>query len=525
MIPLLINNPLLLLFLVAAIGFAVGRLRVAGFSFGVAAVLFVGLAFGAISPELRLPEVVYLLGLVLFVYTVGLASGPAFFRSLRRRGLRDNALVLGLLGVGAALAVTAHSVLKLPGAMVAGLFAGAYTNTPALAGVVEALAGRGAPEAIQATPVVAYSVAYPVGVIGMLIAIYVLRRVWHVLPSAVPEPLVHQSALVTHPECAASLSPRVRLGRRRHGGDLGVVGPGTPLSAGDVVSVIGPASEVGPAVAALGEVSSEALELDRIALDMRRVFVSRRGVAGRTVGELRLPERFGALVTRVRRGDVEFLAHDDTVLELGDRVRVVAPRARLPEVTAVLGDSLQRLSEIDITSLSAGIALGLLLGTLTIPLPGGAEFRLGFAGGPLIVGLVLGALGRTGPVVWQLPQGANLTLRQFGLILFLAAVGTRSGYAFASTLGGSPLGLTLFVTGALLTGTVALLTLWLAHRCLKIPFAAAAGLLAGLQTQPAVLGFATEQTGSEEPNVAYATVYPVATIAKIVLVQLLALLP
>lgn len=521
MISLLIGNPLLLLFLVMAAGFALGRINVAGFSLGVAGVLFAGLAFGALSPGLKVPEALQTLGLVLFVYTVGLSSGPAFFGALRRRGLGQAGLVLGLLLVAAGLAWGAHRALNLSGGLTAGLFAGAFTNTPALAALLESLSARGVDASV---PVVAYSVAYPMGVIGMLLAVYALRRLWRVPPTPPAEPLVHRAVRVEHPEVLPVLGERVRLARVQRGTELAVAGPGVALAAGDVVGVVGEARAVQAAAALLGTEAPGELDLGRETLDMRRVFVSRAGVAGRRLGELHLPQRYGATVTRVRRGDVDLLAHEGTVLELGDRVRVVAPRDRLAEVSRLFGDSARRLSEIDMLTFGVGIALGLLLGAVPLPLPGGAEFKLGFAGGPLLVGLILGALGRSGPLVWGLPHSANLTLRQLGLMLFLAAVGTRSGYAFASTLASGPLGLTLFVAGALLTCTLAVLTLWVAHRALRLPFATAAGLLAGLQTQPAVLAFAVEQTGSDEPNVAYATVYPVATILKIVLVQFLALL-
>ena len=189
-------------------------------------------------------------------------------------------------------------------------------------------------------------------------------------------------------------------------------------------------------------------------------------------------------------------------------------------VGAFFGDSYRALSEIDILTFSLGIALGLLLGTVPIPLPGGVTFRLGLAGGPLIVALILGALGRTGPLVWGLPYSANLTLRQIGLILFLAGIGTRAGYAFLSTFtqGG---GLTIFAAGAAVTCITALATLWVGHRLLKIPMSLLIGMLSGLQTQPSVLGYALEQTGNDLPNIGYATVYPIATISKIIFAQLL----
>jgi putative transport protein len=243
-------------------------------------------------------------------------------------------------------------------------------------------------------------------------------------------------------------------------------------------------------------------------------------VAGRRIRDLGTLHQLGALVTRVRRGDIEFLPDGDTVLELGDRVRVVAHRDHIAAVGELFGDSYRALSEIDILTFGLGVALGLLLGALPIPLPGGITIRLGFAGGPLIVALILGALRRTGPMVWSLPYSANLTLRQIGLVLFLAGIGTRAGYAFVSMLARGE-GLTVFLAGAAITCLTALTTLWLGHRILKIPLGLLIGMLAGLQTQPAVLAFASEQAGNDLPNIGYATVYPLAMIAKIVLAQVL----
>jgi putative transport protein len=270
----------------------------------------------------------------------------------------------------------------------------------------------------------------------------------------------------------------------------------------------------------LGEQSSEHIGLDRSEYDYRRIFVSNTHVAGRTIGELRLQEKFGAVITRVRRGDVDFLPHEDMVLELGDRVRVLTATGQMGRVTSYFGDSYRAVSEVDIMTFSLGLALGLLLGTVPLPLPGDITIKLGFAGGPLIVALILGTVGRTGPMVWSLPYGANMTLRQIGLVFFLAGIGTRAGYSFFSTFskGG---GLAIFAMGAAITCITTLVALWVGHRLLKIPFSLLIGMIAGLQTQPAVLGYALEQTGNDLPNIGYASVYPVATIGKIVAVQLL----
>jgi putative transport protein len=227
-----------------------------------------------------------------------------------------------------------------------------------------------------------------------------------------------------------------------------------------------------------------------------------------------------AVVTRIRRGDIELLPHGDTVLELGDRVRVLTARENLPAVTAYFGDSYKAVSEIDILSFSLGLALGLLLGLLPIPVPGGTSIKLGLAGGPLIMALVLGALGHTGPITWNLPYTSNLMLRQVGLVLFLAGIGTRAGYDFFQTLtkGG---GLPLFLAAGAIVCVTAVVTLWVGYKLLKVPMGLLSGMLAALQTQPATLGFALEQAGNELPNIGYARVYPVAAVAKILAAQLL----
>jgi putative transport protein len=312
----------------------------------------------------------------------------------------------------------------------------------------------------------------------------------------------------------------VVFGRMKHDGKLGLATGDTRLVAGDVVSVVGAREDLERVTAQLGEPSEERIELDRSELDYRRIFVSSPKIAGHRLSDLNLPQQFGAVVTRVRRGDIEFLPRGDTVLELGDRVRVLTHRDNMEAVSRFFGDSYRALSEIDILTFSTGLAIGLVLGIIPIPLPGGVTLKLGFAGGPLIVALILGALGRTGPMVWSMPYSANLTLRQVGLLFFLAGVGTRAGYAFVTTFTQSG-GLAIFAAGAILTCVTALTMLWVGHKLLKIPMGLLIGMLAGLQTQPAVLGFALEQTGNDLPNIGYATVYPVAMITKILFAQLL----
>lgn len=529
-VALLEANPILLLFLVSALGFLLGQLRVAGFSLGVSAVLFVGLGFGAISPGLRLPEIVYQFGLVLFVYTIALASGPGFFAAMRRQGLRDNFLVLGVLLSAALLLWVLGSWMQLPAAIQSGLLAGALTNTPALAGALEAIKAGGASDNTLGLPVAAYALAYPMGVVAMLLALHLAWRWWGtaaVPPSERPE-IVSKTLQVSHPELTGLTLDELRrakqwqvvFGRLLHQGQMQVATGEQKPQVGDLLSVIGPPEALEKVSQALGPWVDAPLDRDRQALDFRRLFVSNRAVAGVPMGQLHLPERFGVVITRVRRGDVEFVPNDDTVLELGDRVRVVGAPERLGQAAKFLGDSYKDLSEVDVLSFGLGIALGLLIGQIALPLPGGGSFKLGLAGGPLVVGLVLGALNRTGPILWRLPYSANLTLRQLGVILFLAGIGTRSGSSFAQTLASGEVW-PMLLCATLVTAVAAILTLWVGYRHLKIPLPNLAGMLAGLQTQPAVLAFALEKSGNEQPNMGYATVYPLAMLLKIILAQLL----
>lgn len=536
MVAILSENPVLLLFLTAAIGFAIGRVHVRGASLGVAAVLFVGLLIGAHAPSLVVPEFARTLGLAIFVYTIGLSSGAGFFASFNRKGLRDNALVVGVLVVAAGTVLVVATVIELRATIAAGFFAGVTTNTPALASVIDAVRDAGSAAANE--PTVGYSIAYPMGVLGPILAIALVRRLHAIDYRAEAARLASlhlvqtDIASVTVRVCAPDAVDRtvrdvqrdlrgpVVLSRIQRGTEVMLAEGDVRLRRDDLVCVVGEPENVARAVASIGELDQHHPALDRSQYDFRRIVVSRTDAVGRRLRDLQLPERFDAIVTRVRRGDVDVTATGDTVLELGDRVRVVASRHRMGDVTARLGDSYRRLSEVDLLSFGLGMSSGLLVGLIAIPLPGGVTFTLGSAGGPLVVGLVLGARRRTGPIVWNIPYSANLTLRQIGLIFFLAAVGLGSGYTFRTTFAANS-GLTLLLVGAVVSTAIPALTLVIGYRVLHIPYGQLAGMVAAQQTQPAVLGYALEESADEAPNVGYAMVFPVAMITKILLAQVL----
>jgi putative transport protein len=541
MIKILIENPLLLVFIVAAVGYPLGRLKVYGISLGVGAVLFVGIAIGSLHPDLKSPEIVYVLGQALFVYTVGLAAGPAFIASLRRDGVRNNMLVAVVLCLAAALCITLQKSLGLSSAVAAGMFAGSLTTSPALAGVLDAIKHTAPPELLDlmlAEPVVGFSATYPVGVIGVVLSIGLAQRLWKVDYAAEAIKLkkgpdgeggetvtctikVHK---LDHPgatleDMRARNGWSVMFGRIKRGDHFFTARPETTLEPGDLVMAVGHQEELGEVALALGE-RRRGIRIDRTEYEYRRIFVSNPQVVGRSIADLHLHERFGDAVTRVRRGDEEYLPRDEMVLELGDMVRVLAHRDQMAQVSALFGNSYRKVSEVDIMTFSLGLVIGLCLGLVPFPFPGGGTMKLGYAGGPLIVALILGTFGRTGGMVWRLPYSANMTLRQIGLVLFLAGIGTRAGYTFVSTMskGG---GAAIFLAGALITTFASLSVLWIGYRCFKIPMSLLSGMVAGMHTQIAVLGFAKDQTGNDLPDQGYASVYPVATIGKIILVQII----
>jgi len=293
----------------------------------------------------------------------------------------------------------------------------------------------------------------------------------------------------------------------------------------DLVTVVGSPDDLAQVEAFIGERSHVELDRDQSALDATRVFVSSRGVVGIPLAKLDLINKHAAIITRVRRGDLWFVPDGDTVLELGDRVRVTTRRDNIEAIEEFFGDSYRELSEVSFLTFAMGLAAGLALGQLPIPLSHGIVFKLGFAGGPLAMALILGRFHRIGPLVWNFPYSANHTIRQFGLVLFAAGIGVLSGEGFRAILSKDASVLPLFLGAAFLVCFVAdSLTMILGYKLFGIPLNIMFGILAGTHTQPVVLGYANHHTGNELPNVGFATVYPLATILKIVLAQVLLVL-
>lgn len=539
----LLQSEPLLLFTVIGLGYLAGQIKVKGFSLGVAGVLFVGLFFGGWRAEgqadFAIAHQVSQLGLILFVYAVGLTSGPGFFASLRRRGIHFNiALVMSLLA-GTAATVAAGKLLGLPSPKIAGVFCGGLTNTPALAAVTELLQSN--PKLGDASmPAVGYSVAYPYGVIGGLLAFqlfaWVYRKPYAAEKASAQEAQAAEGSLVpgtfavTNPALFNQAIGQLRvqdnsgliISRHRRGGATQVPTKYTVLQEGDLVTAVGRAQDIQKGEAYFGAVSREELHTTTESINVRRILLSRKELVGKTLEDLELDRHFNAQVTRLRRADVDMIPPYDMPLELGDRLRVVAPVSRMAEITKYFGDSQKGITELDYTALTVGICVGVLVGMIPIPVPGGTTVSLGFAGGPLVMGLILGRIGRTGPLVWSLPYEASQTLSHVGLLFFLAGVGVMAGGHFFEALATS--GWQLLVLGLLTTSLTTGLTLLLLRHYAKASVISAIGATSGMQTQPATLAKAYEMSQSNETFVAYATTYPVAMVAKILLAQIILLL-
>ncbi|MEE8577573.1 MAG: TrkA C-terminal domain-containing protein, partial [candidate division Zixibacteria bacterium] len=313
------------------------------------------------------------------------------------------------------------------------------------------------------------------------------------------------------------------ISRHWHGETEEVPTKYSVLNEGDVLTAAGAEISVRQAEEFFGARSIAPPIESSNTITMRRILVSRKELAGQTVQQLELDRRYNAQITRLRRADIDIVPdHYSTKIELGDRVRVVMPKDKAAEVAKFFGDSERSISELDFTALTLGISFGVLLGMIPIPIPGGSYVSLGFAGGPLVAGLILGKLGRSGPLVWSLPMESNHALRHIGLLFFLAAVGVMAGGRFFYALSTS--GWQLFTLGLLTTTVTTALTLLLLRHFGKATVVEAIGATSGMQTQPATLARAYEMSQSDDTYVAYATTYPMAMVGKILIAQLIVII-
>ncbi|MCI7455918.1 MAG: TrkA C-terminal domain-containing protein [Actinomyces urogenitalis] len=526
----LADNPVLVLFLLIGLGMLVGHIKIKGVSLGAAAVLFAGIILAAWGVSqgvtIEVPASLGTLGLAIFTFAIGVQSGPNFFHVIRT-AVGPLALMLGAFVVAAAAGLGVGRALGMDSALIAGTFAGAITNTPALAAAGNAATMAGNPDGV-AVATVGYAVAYLYGVIGMLFFCLLALR-YRRSDKDKPSPLVNRTIRVERDDSpligdiAETISGELKFSRLRRGesGPITRPRPTDRVNVDDLVTVVGTQDAVNQVIKALGHGSSHSLIEDRRYLDFRRITVSDPKLAGHTVAELGVDEKFGATISRVRRGDTDMVGTPDLVLQQGDRVRVVGPTSRMKEISKYFGDSSRGLSSINPVALGIGMAIGIIIGEWKFLTPTGATFSIGSAAGTLLVGLIFGKIGRIKGFVTALPFTATAVLAEFGLLVFLAQAGTKAGGQIANAFTGGDWW-KILVTGFVIT-TIVGFGLYASMRWIvKMGGTRLSGLLGGAQTQPAVLAFANERTGAD-PRVAlgYAMVYPVAMIGKIFVAQIL----
>jgi putative transport protein len=530
---------------VGALGLAIGSIRVFGVGLGIGGVLFSGLLFGHFKVTLDEPvmEFVREFGLILFVYTIGMQVGPGFFGSLRRQGMQLNVLAAAIVVMGLIIAVAIHRLLGIPVPVVAGLFSGATTNTPALAAAQQALKDipNLPPETIT-QPGLAYALAYPFGIIGIILTMLTIRFIFRVDPleearqlfqqqvAATPRP-VTMNIEVVNPNLDGLPLEKVPLygengvvvSRVLHGNEVVVAQPDTVIHVGDVLLVVGPKDKLHEFMLVVGKETATDVRRIPSPITTKRIVVTKKSAVGKTIDELETPRLYDVAITRVSRAEIEFTPTPDFKLQFGDTVLAVGEAHAIQKVAAELGDSPKQLNHPQMIPILVGIVLGVIVGSCPIFFPGlPAPVRLGLAGGPLIVAIILSRLGRVGPLVWYMPISANFMMREIGIVLFLACVGLRAGGQFVNTIVQGD-GFRWMLLGACITLIPLLVVALIARIFMKLNYASLCGVLAGSMTDPPALAFAGQVTGSEAPNVSYATVYPLTMLLRVIGAQALIL--
>ncbi|MGQ9808901.1 MAG: putative transporter [Armatimonadota bacterium] len=541
-----VAHTVLILGLVAALGLLVGSIRIFGINLGIAGVLFAGLAFGhfGLGINEHVLEFAKEFGLILFVYTIGVQVGPGFTDSLRRQGLPLNIMAASvvLLGVLMTLVVSHFGRIDIKAAV--GLYSGAVTNTPSLGAAQQALKDiPGLPDEAAKLPGLGYAIAYPFGIIGIILTMLLVRALFRVNIAQESEQIARIQRPAVPPPSNANLQVtnpnldglRIRdipglaesgvvISRILHEGKLEVAHPETVMRLGDVLHAVGPEKKLRQLQLVVGSESDVDLKEMPSSLIIRRLVVTRRAVLGKTLEELDLVGRFGVTVTRVSRAEIEFTPTRDYRLQFGDTLLAVGEEEGINRAAAEVGNSVRRLNHPEIVPIFVGIVLGVIVGSWPVEIPGmPAPVKLGLAGGPLVVAILLSRLGRVGPLVWYMPISANFILREVGIVLFLACVGLRAGDQFVATLVNGD-GLRWMAWATLITLVPLLVVALIARAIYRVNYLSLCGLLAGSMTDPPALAFATNITGSDAPNVSYATVYPLVMLLRVLSAQAIVLL-
>ncbi|OEI16190.1 putative transporter [Escherichia coli] len=539
-----------ILALVAVVGLFIGNVKFRGVGLGIGGVLFGGIIVGHFVSQAGMTlssdmlHVIQEFGLILFVYTIGIQVGPGFFASLRVSGLRLNLFAVLIVIIGGLVTAILHKLFDIPLPVVLGIFSGAVTNTPALGAGQQILRDLGTPMAMVDQMGMSYAMAYPFGICGILFTMWMLRVIFRVnveteaqqhestrtnggalirtINIRVENPNLHNLAIKDVPILNGD---KVICSRLKREETLKVPSPETVIQLGDLLHLVGQPADLHNAQLVIGQEVDTSLSTKGTDLRVERVVVTNENVLGKRIRDLHFKERYDVVISRLNRAGVELVASSDISLQFGDILNLVGRPSAIDAVANVLGNAQQKLQQVQMLPVFIGIGLGVLLGSIPVFVPGfPAALKLGLAGGPLIMALILGRIGSIGKLYWFMPPSANLALRELGIVLFLSVVGLKSGGDFIHTLVDGE-GLSWIGYGALITAVPLITVGILAWMLAKMNYLTMCGMLAGSMTDPPALAFANNlHPTSGAAALSYATVYPLVMFLRIITPQLLAVL-
>lgn len=531
-----------ILALVAVVGLFIGNVKFRGIGLGIGGVLFGGIIVGHFVSQAGMTlssdmlHVIQEFGLILFVYTIGIQVGPGFFASLRVSGLRLNLFAVLIVIIGGLVTAILHKLFDIPLPVVLGIFSGAVTNTPALGAGQQILRDLGTPMEMVDQMGMSYAMAYPFGICGILFTMWMLRVIFRV--NVETEAQQHESSRTNGGALIKTINIRVEnpnlhdlaikdvpilngdkiiCSRLKREETLKVPSSDTIIQLGDLLHLVGQPADLHNAQLVIGQEVDTSLSTKGTDLRVERVVVTNENVLGKRIRDLHFKERYDVVISRLNRAGVELVASGDISLQFGDILNLVGRPSAIDAVANVLGNAQQKLQQVQMLPVFIGIGLGVLLGSIPVFVPGfPAALKLGLAGGPLIMALILGRIGSIGKLYWFMPPSANLALRELGIVLFLSVVGLKSGGDFVNTLVNGE-GLSWIGYGALITA-VPLITVGILARMLaKMNYLTMCGMLAGSMTDPPALAFANNlHPTSGAAALSYATVYPLVMFLRII---------
>jgi len=524
-----LSNEYLVFFIIIASGLILGNIKIKGISLDVSAVIFVALAFGHFG--YKAPSIIQKIGLILFIYSVGIQAGPGFFKSLKSQGLQYMALAFVVVCSGGLMAVVLGYLFNIDLRLIAGIFTGALTSTPGLAAAIESTGSTLAS--------IGYGIAYPFGVLGVILFVRLAPKLLNIkinkeeekynqdIKADFPE-VFNKNFRVENPNVFGKELGELKL-RSITGCNISRIlqndtaftpGESTVINKGDIIKAVGTCEGLEKIKLLIGNETETRIPLSRRFV-IKDLLVSNKAIVNKSLFELALHASYDATAARIRRAGIDIPPKASTRLQLGDKVRIACTEQNLGAVTKLFGDSADKLSQLDLLPITIGVILGILIGQLNLPLFG-FDFKLGLTGGVLIAALVLSKIGKTGPLVWNVSGTINQFLRKIGLVFFLVSVGTNAGGKLVETVTAN--GPELLFVGAVITIVPMLLAIFIGRTFLKMNYLTLLGGLTGGMTSTPALSAIEPVTDSDAPKIGYATVYPFALVFVIIVSQIIGFL-